>query len=120
MKRSASIGEKSPIGAIGEAQSKYSASQAMPWEELKPGVFSKLLYQDENRSERTLLVRLEPEARSAPHSHDEFEQIYVIEGGFEDGERVLNAGDFCCRSPGQVHTAYSPDGALVLVTYTAA
>jgi len=108
----------SPIGNLADAESLYTGSSAMAWTESKPGVFSKLLYEDESRKERTLLVRLDPEAKSAPHSHTEFEQIYVIEGSFDDGERVLTPGDFCVRSPGQIHTAHSPAGALVLVTYT--
>jgi len=118
MTQASKVEESGPIGAVGQACSRYTASPAMAWEEVKPGVYAKLLYHDETRRERTLLVRLQPDARSAPHSHEEFEQIYVIDGSFEDGERTLITGDFCCRSPGQVHTAYSPSGALVLVTYT--
>lgn len=112
------VTERLPVGFVGEARCEYSSTNTMDWEEAKPGVFAKLLYQDEARGERTMLIRLEPGAKSAPHCHKEFEQVYVIEGSFEDGERVLNAGDFCCRSPGQVHTAYCRDGAVVLVTYS--
>ena len=59
-------------------------------------------------------------ARSAPHSHDEFEQVFVISGSFHDGERLLRANDYCCRAAGEVHEASTEKGARVLVVYSPA
>ena len=119
MNKFPNVDEASGIGPMGAGESRYCASTRMDWVVAKPGVHAKLLYEDESRGERTMLVRLDPQAKSLPHSHTEHEQIFVIEGSFDDGARMLEAGDFCVRTPGQVHTAFSPDGALVMVTYIA-
>lgn len=85
-----------------------------------PGVRVKCLHADDERGERTLLFELAPGARSAPHSHAEFEQVYVLSGSFHDGERWLRAGDYCARAPGEVHEATTEEGATALVVYTPA
>ena len=100
--------------------STYARADEIEWVESKPGIFSKPLYEDRTRGESTVLARLAPGARSAPHAHDAFEQIHVLEGCFHDGTRELKPGDHCCRAAGVMHEAYSEHGALVLVIYTPA
>lgn len=67
---------------------------------------------------RTMLMKIDPGAFAGRHSHTELEQIYVLEGSFYDEERVLHAGDYCCRAAGAMHTAGSRDGAVVLLVYS--
>ena len=91
------------------------------WEDAgKPGIRIKRLHEDATRGERTLLFELAAGARSAPHAHEDFEQVYVLSGSFHDGERLLRAGDYCSRAPGEIHEATSDDGAVALVIYTVA
>ncbi len=91
------------------------------WEPIgDDGFWVKRLYEDEERGERTWLMRMDPGAYSPPHAHEEFEQVYVLDGSFYDDDRLVKAGEFCARSPGAVHSAASDDGALMIVIYTKA
>jgi quercetin dioxygenase-like cupin family protein len=97
------------------------SAQGADWESTgSDGMWVKRLYEDVERGERTWLFRMDPGANSPPHSHEEFEQVYVLEGSFYDEDRLVKAGEFCARSPGAVHSAASDGGALMLVVYTKA
>ena len=109
-----------PIGPMSGAGSHYVNSHVAGWREDKPGIWVKPLYEDADRGERTLLVRMDPGARSEPHSHEGFEQVYVLSGSFQDDNRLLREGDHCCRTPGVMHSAFSEEGVLVLAIYTRA
>lgn len=99
--------------------SRYLAAGDVPWEETgHEGFFLKRLYEDEGRGEKTWLMRVEPGASAPSHCHDEFEQFYVLEGAIEDDNGHMQAGDFVCRPPGEMHWAASESGALVLLIYT--
>ena len=80
----------------------------------------KPLYDNPVLGERTLLMKAEPGTRSAAHAHDEFEQVYVLEGSFDDGERVLRAGDYCARPIGAMHETVTEEGFVALLIYSAA
>ena len=109
------------IGAVAAATSSYSSVVGKDWEPTDTdGFWVKRLYEDEQRGECTWLMRIDPGAYSAPHAHEQFEQVYVMEGSFYDDDRLVKAGEFCARSPGAVHSAGSDNGALVLVIYTKA
>ena len=102
-------------------RSAFREDASIPWEDVgKPGIRVKRLHEDAARGERTWLFELEPGARSAPHTHEDFEQVYILSGSFHDGKRLLRAGDYCARAPGDVHESSSPQGAVALVIYTPA
>ena len=65
-------------------------------------------------------MRIEPGASAPLHSHEETEQIYVLEGRFSDGEMEYGPGDFIVRAPGAMHAAHSEEGALILIFYAQA
>jgi quercetin dioxygenase-like cupin family protein len=92
----------------------------MEWEPTDdPGFWMKQLYEDELRSERTMLMKVDPGAYAGNHTHpNEFEQVYAIEGSFYDQRRTLQAGDYCCRAPDAAHTSGSHEGAIVLLIYS--
>ena len=112
------VDEARAITGLRTAVSEYANGGGMPWATSKPGLHSKTLYDSPETGERTLLFMMDAGARSEPHSHKDIEQIYVIEGSFHDGERLLQAGDHCVRSPGAMHLAASDEGATMLVIYT--
>ena len=114
------VEERQCIAAIDAASSCYTSSTASDWQAAGDGMWVKEIYADVRRGERTLLFRMEPNSFSPPHSHEELEQVYVLEGSFYDEHKLLRAGDFCVRSPGAVHSAASDDGAVMLVVYTKA
>ena len=51
-----------------------------------PGFWVKPLVEDAEAGLRTWLMKSDPGASSKLHSHDEIEQIYVLEGSFAAGE----------------------------------
>ena len=83
-----------------------------------PGFWIRNLLADPAASATTMLMKIDPGAFAGRHSHEELEQIYVLEGSFYDEERVLQAGDYCCRAAGAPHTSGSKDGAIVLLVYS--
>lgn len=113
-----SVRHVGPIADLPTGASAYTSAEQASWQAMKPGIWGKPLYVSADSAQRTLLVRMDPGAESAPHAHDEFEQVYVISGCFEDDECVLGPGDFCCRAPGTLHRARSQHGATVIVVYT--
>jgi quercetin dioxygenase-like cupin family protein len=103
--------------ALPYACNAYAKSDAINWHEAKPGVIVKHLLEASARGHRAMLARLALGAYSLPHAHDGIGHIYVLDGEFHDGERMLSPGDYCGRAPGVVHTASSEHGALRLVLY---
>jgi anti-sigma factor ChrR (cupin superfamily) len=83
-----------------------------------PGFWVKPLVEDETAGVRTWLVKSDPGASSTLHSHDEIEQIYVLEGGFSDGETSYGPGDFVIRAVGAPHLTTCEKGSLSLVIYS--
>ena len=111
------VDERGVIGPLARG-SAYRTAAETQWETTDDAGFRyKPLY--EAPGQRTWLMRVEPGAYSPPHAHEgELEQIYVLEGSFYDDERLMRAGDFCCRAPGAMHSAGSDEGAVVLLVYS--
>lgn len=103
-----------------QAGSQYLESIKMPWEPTdNEGYKVKTLYEDPERGELTCLFRMEPGAVAGLHAHhDEFEQVYILEGSFNDGEHTLVPGDYVFRAPGAMHEGTTQDGALMLVIFS--
>ena len=119
--RPAPVHESNSLSGAPAETSVYTSATRTDWEQAGDGGFwLKRLYENEEKGERTWLMRVDPGAFSPPHAHEDFEQVYVLEGTFFDDDRLLAAGDYCCRAPGAMHSAGSDEGALVLVMYTPA
>jgi anti-sigma factor ChrR (cupin superfamily) len=82
------------------------------WEERRPGVFWKVLWEEGDR--RAVLVRYAPGATVPRHRHVGDEQVFVLEGALSDESGTCTAGNYARRPPGCVHTVRSESGALVL------
>lgn len=103
------------------AGSRWLDADTIAWQECgEDGFWIKPLLEDEAAGLRTWLMKVDPGAFSAPHAHDEFEQVYVLDGTFYDDQRSYRAGEFVVRAPGAMHSAGSEDGALVLLFYSPA
>ena len=99
----------------------YLPGATMAWQPTEhAGYWIKPLYENPLLGERTLLMKADPGTHSPPHAHEEFEQIYVLEGSFDDGDRTLRAGDYCARPIGAMHSAISEEGFVALLIYSAA
>jgi anti-sigma factor ChrR (cupin superfamily) len=93
-------------------RSLYVRAAERAWEERRPGVHWKVLWEEGDR--KALLVRYHPGATIARHRHVGDEQIFVLEGSVADDTGTCAAGDYARRPPGCVHTVTSAEGALVL------
>jgi anti-sigma factor ChrR (cupin superfamily) len=110
-----------PAGAITPPLkgSAYRRAAAGDWAPTGEGYWVKPLYADAATGERTLLMRIDPGTVSHPHSHEgEFEQIYILEGSFEDDNGRLGPGDYACRAPGSVHSGRTETGCVMLLIYS--
>ena len=108
---------KSPVTRI-VAGSARLASAAMDWQATPDaGFYLKPLFRDEETGESSLLMKMDPGAHAPVHSHDRFEEIFVLEGDFHDAEHEYDAGDYVARAVGAEHEAGSRGGAVVLIIY---
>jgi anti-sigma factor ChrR (cupin superfamily) len=103
---------------LGKLDSRFVKVATLPWKPTKiDGIEMKILLEDPATGLMTALVRFAPGAKLPPHEHVEIEQSYVLEGSLADPEGTTTAGNYVWRPAGSRHTAWSPDGALVLAIY---
>jgi anti-sigma factor ChrR (cupin superfamily) len=101
------------------ARSTYLDVSNIQWEPTKyPGVEVKTLYTGPDGS-LTTLTRLQPGARLPEHRHTGVEQSFVLHGTLVDDDGACTAGNFVHRRAGSVHSAWSPDGCVVLGIFQA-
>ncbi len=101
------------------ARSTFIDVSRIAWEPSPyPGIENKVLY-SEPSGRRTVLTRLAPGAKLPPHRHVGLEQSFVLEGSLVDEDGACTAGNFVWRRPGSVHSAWSPDGGVVLGIFDA-
>jgi len=95
--------------------SRYVDIENLAWEASSfPGVDFKTLLVDPETGILTTLVRMAPGATLPDHEHMEIEQTYVLEGRLLDDDGEVTSGNFVWRPSGSRHSAYAPDGALIL------
>jgi anti-sigma factor ChrR (cupin superfamily) len=94
----------------------YVDPAGRPWQERRPGVHWKVLWEEGDR--KAVLMRYEPGATIPRHRHLGDEQIFVLEGSVSDDTGTCRQGSYARRPPGCVHAVSSPDGALVLAIMT--
>jgi anti-sigma factor ChrR (cupin superfamily) len=63
----------------------------------------------------TSIVRYEPGAKFAAHTHDLGEEIFVLEGVFSDETGDYPAGNYIMNPPGSSHAPFSKTGCLLFV-----
>jgi anti-sigma factor ChrR (cupin superfamily) len=98
--------------------SHFLDATALQWQPSDtPGFDIVTLFENPSTGESTILMRVEPGASTGSHSHDLFEEIYVLDGEFSDEERTYLRGQYCVRSPGTLHTAASAPGCVVMLIY---
>ncbi|MBC3193401.1 cupin domain-containing protein [Pseudonocardia sp. C8] len=108
-----------PSGNASRERTVVVRGDAGDWEESEVAGFrTRTLFQDPVAGETTTLMQMDPGASAAVHSHEQIEQIYVIEGSFSDDAGTYRAGDYLVRPPGADHATWSEEGGLVLLVYT--
>jgi anti-sigma factor ChrR (cupin superfamily) len=95
----------------------------MEWKPTRfPGCEVKTLMMDPKSGLMTALMRFAPGAVLPDHEHVNIEQTYVIDGSLVDKEGpaagiAAKAGEFIWREPGSRHSAWCPEGGLMLAIF---
>ena len=104
-------------------RSRHVRVDDLPWEPAEfPGVEYKTLFIDKAQGLLTVLLKMAPGAVLPDHEHVRIEQTYVLEGrlvdkaGAEAGLEV-GPGEFVWRPAGSRHSAWTPDGALMIAIF---
>src|SRR5207245_2829440 len=101
-------GPRSQIISIGE----------LGWQEFRPGISFKILWEDKATKRRAQMTRFAPGAQLPLHRHVGDELIFVIEGALSDESGTVTAGNVGYRPDGCVHTVTTKNGATVLAVLT--
>lgn len=105
-------------GGLSQLASRFVDVAALPWEQSQfPGVEFKTLLVDPQSGLLTALLRMAPGARLPDHEHVQIEQTYVLEGRLLDDDGEVCAGNFVWRPAGSRHSAYTPEGGLMLAFF---
>src|SRR5438874_12692223 len=102
---------------LGALASRFVDTESVPWIENAPGHKSKVIYYDPATEMLTILSKLEPGARIPPHTHEDLEQTFVLEGSLVDDEGECTAGNFVIRAKGSRHAPIAPNGCTMLVFF---
>jgi len=95
----------------------------MEWQTTRfPGCEIKTLLFDPESGLVTALTRFAPGAILPDHEHVKIEQTYVIEGRLVDRDGPdtgleVGPGEFVWREAGSRHSAWTPDGGLMLAMF---
>ena len=106
--------------ALAPLASRLVDVDALPWRKTgHPGIEVKTLLFDRQTGLVTSLTRLAPGAVLPDHEHVRIEQTFVLEGhlidrtGIDEGVEC-KAGQFIWRPAGSRHSAWSPNGCVLL------
>jgi anti-sigma factor ChrR (cupin superfamily) len=106
-----------------EPRSHHVRPANMEWQTTRfPGCEIKTLLFDPESGLVTALTRFAPGAILPDHEHVKIEQTYVIEGKLVDRDGPdagleVGPGEFVWRDPGSRHSAWAPDGGLMLAMF---
>src|SRR5437762_1575392 len=95
-------------------RSQILAVSDLGWEESRPGISFKVLWQDPGTKRRAQMTRFAPGATLPPHRHVGDELIFLVEGANADESGVVATGQMNYRPNGCVHTVTTQNGATVL------
>jgi anti-sigma factor ChrR (cupin superfamily) len=87
-----------------------------------PGVFDgvafKILRADYAAGRVTLLTRLAPGTVYPRHQHDDFEELFLLDGDVVVNGVPMHPGDYCSAAPGSVHDGIRTVGGCTFVMNT--
>jgi hypothetical protein len=93
----------------------YVDSGDAEWQDFRLGSRRKVLYENPETGQLTMLVRWDAGYRMGAVEHHEYdEHLYIIEGTFVDEQRASGAGTYILNRAGSEHQAYTPDGCTFL------
>ncbi|MEL6423217.1 MAG: cupin domain-containing protein, partial [Pseudomonadota bacterium] len=92
-------------------------TRAMPWSPSPmPGVDRRMLDRiGEEKARATSIVRYAPNSSFPSHRHPGGEELFILEGVFEDEHGSYPAGTYVRNPPGTAHAPASTDGCVIFV-----
>jgi anti-sigma factor ChrR (cupin superfamily) len=120
---SAAVTTSKPAPATLNEHSHVVKPAEVDWKPTRfPGCEVKTLMADPKTGLMTALMRFAPGAVLPDHEHVNIEQTYVLEGRLVDKEGPAagieaKAGEFIWREPGSRHSAWTPEGGLMLAIF---
>ncbi|WP_432721109.1 cupin domain-containing protein [Jeongeupia wiesaeckerbachi] len=75
------------------------------------------LHRDADTGQRAALVHLQPGAQAQAHRHEDYESIYVLEGGFQDETGRYAKGDLVVYPAGSHHAWRSAEGGVMYIVW---
>ena len=99
-------------------RSQIIAVSDLEWQEYRPGISFKILWQDPTTKRRAQMVRFSAGAQLPRHRHVGDELIFVIEGAVSDESGTVSTGNVGYRPDGCIHTVTTKNGATILAILT--
>ncbi len=85
------------------------------WQEFRPGSRRKVLYENAETGQLTMLVQWDAGYRmGAVEHHENDEHLYILAGTFVDEHRASGSGTYILNRAGSEHQAYTHDGCTYL------
>ena len=113
-----------PKGQVAADEHSHLVKPAeMEWQKTRfPGCEAKTLLFDPKTGLMTALFKFAPGAVLPDHEHVNIEQTYVLEGHLVDKEGgaagiEARKGEFFWREPGSRHSAWAPEGGVMLAIF---
>lgn len=106
------------INELPPLESRFVDVESLPWRPTGfDGIDTKVLLKEPESGLLTALFRWAPGSSLPLHEHVEIEQTYVLSGSLHDKDGITTPGNFSWRPKGHSHSAYSPDGCLLLAVF---
>ena len=74
------------------------------------GIFVNILRRDEQSSDATVLIRMQPDCSYPAHRHSGIEEVFILQGGYRDARGQVRAGDYVVNEAGSAHTPIALEG----------
>ena len=85
---------------------------------IREKVWRKPLARDGKRGIQMDILKIEPGLKDAPHWHDDWEWVYILEGSLEDKRRIHHKGDFVLNPKDTKHEPQSKEGCLAIIVWS--
>ena len=81
-----------------------------------PNMSWHIISYDQISGQGSYVLKMDPGARTVPHTHMGFEEFLIVEGELIDSDgMVFKKGEFVSFGPGSQHSSFSEIGALIIV-----
>jgi mannose-6-phosphate isomerase-like protein (cupin superfamily) len=93
----------------------YVDSDGSEWQQFRPGSRRKVLHEDVETGQLTMLVQWDAGYRMGVVEHHEYdEHLYILSGTFVDEQRACGPGTYILNRAGSQHQAFTPNGCTFL------